>query len=355
MYASRNNLPAMLSLLIAAVWSGCADPEVRTVEQRAPEPETPVATQTAAPSSEETASPAQPPRPALAGVVLDHERKPVAGARVYAVSAPQGYIFYDSPTNIQAIGGESDRFLLFFRKSRNLSSGDSRTDADGRFAIPKLKKGAFNILAVHAERGFAVAGHVDQPNLDAPVEIVLSPPTFVEGTLRGMPATNILTHSRISSTEQMPWQKVVFNESQAWNPRDFVNVWVQPTVNIDKEGRFRVGPLPMGGTWELEVAQAVPKRRFAVPLLKWPIALESGKTTKVEYDFGSGEKVEGRIVGPEGKALADVAVTLASSAEGDSRQYGALTDKEGHYNVRGVPKGQYHLTAYRHKLTSGFG
>ncbi len=355
MYASRNNLPAILSLLIAAVWAGCAEQEIRTVEQRAPEPEAPVTTETTTPSSVESASPAKPHQPALVGVVLDHERKPVAGARVHAVSAPQGYIFYDSPTNIQATGGESDRFLLFFRKSRNLSSGDSRTDADGRFAIPKLKKGAFHILAVHPERGFAVAGHVDQPNLDAPVEIVLSPPTFVEGTLRGMPATGLLTHSRLSPFEQMPWQKMLSSENQAWNPSDFVNVWVQPTVKIDKEGRFRVGPLPVGGNWELEVAQAVPKRRFAAPLLKWPIALESGKTTKVEYDFGSGEKVEGRIVGPEGEALADVAVTLASSVEGDLRQYGALTGKDGQYSVRGVPKGQYHLTAYRHKVTSGFG
>ena len=134
-----------------------------------------------------------------------------------------------------------------------------------------------------------------------------------------------------------------------------MNVWVRPTVNVDKEGRFRVGPLPIGGKWELEVAQAVPKRRFAAPLLKWPIALEAGQTTKVEFDFDAGEKVEGRIVGPEGEALEDVAVTLASAVEGDSRQYGALTGKDGQYSVRGVPKGQYHLTAYRHKVTSGFG
>ena len=361
MHTPRPTLLAIGLLFVTAAWVGCADHELRTVEQRAPqaeaqaESEAPLVTETSASPSEASLSTTEPRRPALAGLVLDHQRKPVAAARVYAVSAAHGFMFYDSPTNVQVISGESDRFLLFFRKARNLSKGESRTDAEGRFAIPKLKKGPFHILAVHPERGVAVAGHVDQPNLDEPVEIVLNPPTFVEGTLRGMPGTGLMTHSRLSSTEQMPWQQLAIDEGQPLDPRDLVNVWVQPSVNIDKEGVFRVGPLPVGGTWELEVARAVPQRRFSAPLLKWPIVLEPGKTSKVEFDFGAGEKVDGQIVGPEGEALADVAVTLGRSTEGSSPQYGALTDKEGRYSVRGVPAGQYQLTAYRHAVATGFG
>jgi protocatechuate 3,4-dioxygenase beta subunit len=294
------------------------------------------------------------------GRVLDHEQNPVADALVHAVRSDNGYLSCSGPDRVYSFARDQ-KFFFFFPKRNGRGSGETRTDDQGRFVIQGLRTGKIHVLAIHPERGIAVATNVEQPNAGKGLDVTLAPPTFVEGQIKGLGTNKGLMWGTLLAKGSMPWW--------SFSPDNLssTSINVSPDVDLKFDGSFRVGPLPIGGEWTLNMNQIVIKRSFSVPILQFPVSVEAGKTARLDVDLTASPKVTGRIIGPKGKPLADAGVTLSDPSfpdesdhqpyamYGGGKRYGAVTDKDGNYTIIGAPKGKYRLKAWRHAVRTGMG
>lgn len=100
-------------------------------------------------------------------------------------------------------------------------------------------------------------------------------------------------------------------------------------VRVDPEGRFFLGPLPIGGTY---VAVAGRGHNKAVSR---PVRLDGSKATEqVELRLAKPEAAGGQVVGPDGKPVAGVEVTLTFDAKyaGTSWSPPTPTDRDGRFS-----------------------
>lgn len=89
-------------------------------------------------------------------------------------------------------------------------------------------------------------------------------------------------------------------------------------------------------------------------MLEVPLRLESGKTESIDIDVSKGPVLTGEVRGPDDKPLSDVSVVVRAKA-GRAIAYGAVTDGEGRYSIRGMPPGAYTLEAKRWAVRTGPG
>ncbi|MCP4245845.1 MAG: carboxypeptidase regulatory-like domain-containing protein [bacterium] len=290
--------------------------------------------------------PRQPGVNVLEGRVIDHTGEPVAGAKVVAAVTESGFIMYDGPGQIHAFGPD-DKVFLFFTKRNGRATGETSTDAQGRFVIESLKKGKFNLLAVHAERGLVVVEKVEQPNEGQPLEIRLAAPAFVEGAIKGLGGHDMSHFSRLQSEREWeglrlsPSVTLVSQQRPAPIGPPAAGEAGGPSVHT-----FKAGPILPGNRWSLHIAQIIPKRSFAGPILKMPLEVKAGQTVQLDIDLTAGSKVTGLIRGPKAEPLADVSVTVQTAGERPV-VYGAITGSDGKYTITGLPEGPYTLEAKR--------
>jgi hypothetical protein len=243
---------------------------------------------------------------------------------------------------VNCYGGGQDRFFIFFKKPRDLSTGRTQTDDQGRFAFGRLKKGRFHVLVVHPKEGIQVVPDLKMPNSDDPAEIVLEAPTFVEGRIVGC-SQRI---GELRPVERLPWQAVV-SSGEHVRTDDLAHIWIQPKVMLDADGGFRAGPLPGGGRWTLAFEQPVLRRRFNATLLQVPVTVVPGQTARVDIDLTAGRRLQGIVSGPHNEKLSEVAVEVSVDHDGGSAVFGGVTDSQGHFEIEGLPPGEHHLLAYR--------
>lgn len=322
-----------------------------------------LATALPSPAGADEPAPAPPPLNVFHGRVVDHEGQAVPSAKVYVAAADNGYINYQRPDDV-FVYAKTERFLFIFPKRNGRRSGEATTDANGRFEILGLKAGKYNVLAAHPERGAGIQPAVSQPNKDSPVEIKLAPPTFVRGAIPGLVAPGLRVNGYCSyvfvqrSVDPETLPVGASPPESEW----YQNISISPGFDLNDSGKFQVGPLPLSGEYLLSVYQVVPKRNFSATLLQRPVSVEPGKTTLVNIDLSEGERLAGQVTGPEGKSLADVAITVSLAAGkpdagpyGGMSELGALTDADGHYTIRGLPPGTHALTAKRWLPRTGLG
>lgn len=286
------------------------------------------------------------------GRVLDHQGRPAPSAKVLVALDGVGGIGYWGSEDTH-VWGPDEKILWFFTKRNGRGSAEATTDADGRFRIKGLKSGKFSLLAVHPERGMAVVTAVDQPNAGNPLEVILQAPTFVEGSVKEFLGRKDGLFVTLACVSGFPWQQREEEGDQGgMRPR---RIHVSPWASIKEDGQFRLGPLPVGGRWSVQVYRSVPKRRFWALLLQLPIDVDLGRTAEFRFYSDKGLQLAGQVVGPEGEALSDATVTLRRPRDEFEEVYGALTDKDGRYVIRGLPEGDYKLGALRHAIVSGPG
>jgi hypothetical protein len=281
-------------------------------------------------------------------VVDGAQRTPVPQAKIAVASADNGSIFYQGPDNVRGYA-EDDKVLWFITKRNGRRSAETATDNDGRFTIQGLAEGTYNVLVVHPDRGIAVLANVRQPNQGNPLEILVPPPTFLEGKIAGLNLHGQRSYAHL--TGGSPTNRVA----------------IEPRVVIAADGQFRVGPLLIPDAvrgvspdeakkngWTLSVYQLIAARNFAATLLDLPIPLEPDKTTHFDIDLTRGPQLAGQVIGPNNQALPDVSVVAQLSSDPPQR-YGAVTDAQGKYAISGLPEGKYLLKAERYAPRTGPG
>lgn len=315
-----------------------------------------------------------PPFSVLAGEVVDQRGTAVSGCLVAAASVDGARIWRMDEQIMQAFGKAEFEYLLEARPSVKLTgeldeegkaifkwktngreAGVSRTFDDGRFRIADLKPGQFHVLAIHKEHGIALVA-AEQPNSDNPIRIVLEP-RFVEGEVRGVRDSSAKYSVSVDSAVRYPWQVSradVTKMSGAQVPASELEALrTYPlTTDVDADGRFKIGPILHGGSWNLGITQSLPKRRAYLTLAAEHVEANEEGTTSVVIDLSGGEFVRGTARGPADEPLDDVCVTLTRVAElGEPEPAlfarGALSDADGRYSVAGLRPGKYKLEAER--------
>ncbi len=263
----------------------------------------------------------------FAGRVLSAEdNKPVAGVKVVVADAEEGYIGYSGPEFIYSNAPE-DRVLFFFRKRNGRKAGETVTDKQGKFEFKSLAKSGYALLAVHKTKGLAVLEKVEHPDKGELIDVVLQRPVFVEGIVKGVGGEG--QHLRLHRADT--------KES---------NIHFDPVVSLDKDGGFRVGPLPDIKQWNLTAEMFVMEQAYSATLWSVPVETKAGETTKVSVNLSTGSTFSGEVRGPKREVLSGVSV-VARTVKEPAFQYGAITDSKGKYTLAGLPDGDYVLEAKR--------
>lgn len=276
----------------------------------------------------------------LKGAVLSADRQPVAGAALAFAHELDATICYSGGAVVAAVERRA-REMPGVPPPPGRIAGNATTDELGRFSFDGLAPGRYVIVAVHPEHGVAILPDLAPAPTSlaatAATEITLARPTHLLATLK---------HSGFD-----PKAGYINLECESPWPNVQLSLRMEPTATPDE---FTVGLIPPGCEWRLVVWGRNMSRAYSVPLRSAPVAIEPGRRNHLALDFRSGELLTGRVIGPAGEPLADVAVRAVDAAS-PRAAYGVFTDAEGRYTITGLPAGDYELEAVRHCLRSEIG
>jgi RNA polymerase sigma factor (sigma-70 family) len=244
---------------------------------------------------------------AVSGRVLDPAGRAVAGARVWPRSSSQPFPVIDPA--IDAVS----------------------TDGAGRFLIPALATGTYQLAASHpgfastatAPLGIGAGGLKD-------VEIRLPAGGRVEGEVRevdGSPA--VAVQVRIGALSRaLPW-----NDARE--------------VFTDRSGRFSLGGLPRRTVQVVAIGPRSASRMQAADL-------SAAESASVKLTLEQSGSIEGVVVDGKGEPIAEAQVSARGAAPADQPLLWDLrggpmqvSDAAGRFRFTGLPEGPYHLRAAR--------
>ena len=245
----------------------------------------------------------------LGGVVADPSGKPVAGAKVIALSMARA-----------GVRGHEDRF--------EGEAGAVVTDEQGRFKLPHLAGGDETIKIVH---------HDFAPEVVKDLKIV-DAKTADAGTITMKLGGNVEGVVYDEAGKPAPGIVLQFQDESGYSGGDDEIAGRLATATTDESGHYRAEHLPSEVIWvnladRWEHGGCV--RRVVRPL--------DGKTSKL--DFGGATPVKGRLL-EGGKPLASQKIELTV----ESQYFGAVivtaqTDGAGNFTFHGPPPGRYALFA----------
>lgn len=292
------------------------------------------------PSPPAEASPPLTPLNVISGQVLDHEGNPVPDAQVALARTEGAIIIYQGGDQPIDTYGSDKRVLLLFTARNGRSTMVVKTDKDGRFKAEGMMDGEYNLLACHPTRGVVIMPNAASPDDEKELRVVLELPTFVSGSIKGLPDAPKEKPAGLLSMAPMDF---LYLSPTAGSPGVAMSLHNFPAT-LDS---FEFGPIPTLGTeWRLQVERYVPTLSFGAPLYAASLKPKAGERIRLDVDLTKGETLAGEVKGPKGEALANVSVTVTSDDE-PGTLYGALTDSSGKYTIRGLSQRSYKLEAKR--------
>lgn len=250
----------------------------------------------------------------IEGRVTDRLGEPVAGARVIVSSGPG-----------TVVGAGS------FRGMR--ARGAGVTEPDGRFVLGGLKPGVVDLqVSATGYRTRTSQGvRIPEDGQAPPVEIVLEPGTWLEGSV-------LDSGGRALSNASVQVQRV--------EPSSY------ETATTDEEGHYEIGDLEPGEY----LIRAAPLRGGATA--RTEVEIRPGRN-RLDLRIPAGTEVSGRVVDFEGSPLQGVTAYLERQPGAGSSflelmpdRFQAVSSADGTFMITGVPDGDYRLTGRRSGLAS---
>jgi hypothetical protein len=263
------------------------------------------------------------PRARLSGIILNADETPVPLATVVIGHEDESHLtlMYQSVS----ISTPSDKTTSWFQDKYSVQR-TIRVDETGRFELAGLASGKYTMVAMVGTSGIAVQT-IEMPKSGTiNKKVVLHAPAHVEGQVSGLP-------------RRMPLYSDIHPEGL---PSNVDSMHMQLSG-----GSFRKGPLPQADRWLLDLQTNVDDQGYTALLRKMPIKVSPGERHSMLVELDKGLTFDGRVTGPDSEALSGVSV-VAESLEDSAWAFGAITDKNGKYSIRGMPDGRYKLTAMRH-------
>ncbi len=290
----------------------------------------------------------------MTGVVVSKEDgKPLSGVHVVLAHAERAFVSIGNEAEIWAYGPE-DKVLFFFSRRNGKSVCEADTDENGRFTLrgfasPNAKH---NLVVGHKDQGIAVVRNVvPAAHGDELLRVEIARPTYIEATASPL------------GRDRSRWQYVrAYENVQGTEPADenircnlYGFVTTPNDLAAEAESRdVRLGPLVSGESFR--VGEYASIRGYTATVFQTTTRVESGKTVKVSLGSKEGTTLSGAITDTDGRALADVNVTVRPVERDDSDLViGALTDEKGRYTLAGVPPGKYELGLLRHAVRTAPG
>ena len=229
------------------------------------------------------------PTVSFEGIVLDEQRRPVAGANIYVQDVPH--------------------------PSERGTGRAAVTDAQGRFAIASVPVTTARIFATHADYAPAGAALVLREGAMGRVELVLPPSGTVTGivVMDGKPVSNA-------------WVNVDF---------DILDERIYENGDTDGQGRFTIENIPPGDAaahLNLDIGSNLYRG------YKQPITMPSGGTVEVEFSLVGGlAVVEGKVSLNGEPDWSTITVTIPL-ADGTSDISAVTTRNDGTFIIPMLPE-----------------
>lgn len=248
------------------------------------------------------------PGASVRGVVVDLKGNPVEGAEV------------------RAKGADREELPIF---SRDPGPVDAVSAADGTFTVDDRSPGESLDLSVSCPGyGTASVPGVAVP-AESPVRIVLSANARVSGRVadpQGKPVPRAFVFLIEKTARSFNGRSVL---TSAGRFHDGVT---------DDDGGFAIADVSPG---PIELSVQAP--RYQEAELKGLEVKPGQDLTGLDVMLPPGAAVEGKVLSPEGRPIADAEVTLAEASPNEAGSFSPLwatTDSEGQYRIEGVPPGQ---------------
>jgi hypothetical protein len=318
-----------------------------------------------------------PPLHKLTGVVVSkHDGKPLAGVEVAMAHAEQGNLVFIGGGRLRAFG-QDETVLWFFPKRNGRVKVTGKTDADGHFVLegftsPEAK---YNVGAIHPQYGAALLTDVvPQDYAQRELRIELDEPTYVRTEIPSFdsafgdagweyvslalapepPASGAAAATPASSATSAPATGAAGATPAVEEPD-----WRSVTFDLKREpggsdregGMARWGPLPAGRRYTVSRVCYARELSYTALLFARTVSVAPGQTLNVDLKAEGGVALSGKVTGMDDQPLTGVNVKLV----GDDLSIGAISGKDGAYQMRNVPAGKYVLELFRRAAPSGFG
>lgn len=307
------------------------------------------------------------PNRTIEGVVLDSNGDPVRGATVLVAHTVRAAMRYISPTSYYYSENPQDDASFFKIGSGEKAASEFTTDRKGRFSFSQLQQGKYSLLAFHSVKGIAQLAEVEANESPTRIQIRFEPPTFIEGRVHGYVPRKPASWLARAEVDEI---RLVYVDDPGLYGRSPRSPYGGPIVmhseyvHIKPDGRFRLGPLLVGGNYAAQLTRWNTAHMQFTYLMIRVVKVAPGRTTQVDIHLDEGVQVKGKVVDETGQALAHARVQLVpetSALKADANLsglelaevvckseegtylYGMEADDKGVFEVRGVPPGQYTL------------